>query len=570
VTELRRYLSHFRSSWPALAISAALMGVAAVIPGAAVLLLRETLDEVLLAGRVDRLAVVAASFAGLYLVAGAVKVLRTRITKGVAWRVTSGLRRELHRHYLRLSAHQQGAVGERVARLTHEVDELQYGVSALVTAFRNPLTLLVLAGTAWVLAPRLAPWALLLLPAVLLPSWWGGRRLRRLAARIRDARSALGALLVEQLAGLSTVQAFGAEAEEIRRFAHLDEEDRRARLRLEVERVLPSALVQAVAAAAVGLLLWIGGRAVLRGELDAGELVGFAVALGLMNRPLSGLSEVWSLLQRSLAALEKVYTTLDQVPDLHDPVEPRPLPAGPLELRWEGVSVDYGDGPVVHDVSLEAVEGELLAMVGPSGGGKSSLLDLVARFRDPAAGRVVIGGVDVRDVALAELRAAVAVVRQQDVLFSRTVAENIALGRPRASTQAIRTAARQAGAAQFVSRLPEGYDTPLDAQSLSAGERQRLCLARALLTDARVLLLDEATNQVDAETERAILAALDQARSTRTVVMVAHNLAAVRGADRIAVVDGGSVGEVGTHQALLGRRGRYAALLQAQQRGEVA
>jgi len=561
MSELRRYLAHFTPWWPALLVAAALMSVAAAVPGAAVVLLERTLD-LGLTRRPDLIPWLAAGFASLYLVSGAVGVARTRITKGIAWRVAADLRCALHEQTLALSPAQQRGTGARLASLTFEVDEIQYGVSALVTAFRNPLTLLVLTATAWSMAPALAPWALLLLPAVALPMIWAGRRLRRSAAEAREARSRLAGLAQEQLSGLRVVQAFAAEEGEATRFRGAAEADRRGRLRVEVERVLPSATVQLVAACAVALLLWRGGAQVLAGRLEAGRLVGFAVALGLMGRPLGGLSEVWSLLQRSLASLERVYTALATLPAVPGPADPLPLPRTALSITWDGVTVDYGDGPVVRDLHLRAAAGELLALVGPSGAGKSTLLSLVGRHRDPEAGAVRLGGVDVRRLPLPALRRAVAVVPQEGFLFSRTIAENIALGRPGASRREVADAGRRAGADDFVRALPQGYDTPLDelGSRLSGGERQRLCLARALLTEAPILLLDEATNQVDAESTRAILEAIAARPAGQTVVMVAHDLSAARRADRIAVLDDGRLVEEGTHAELLARNGRYASL----------
>lgn len=572
MTELRRYLSHFLPYAPRFLVAAALMAISAAVPAAAVLLLQQTLNDVLVAGDGDRLVALSVAFAALYVVAGLSNVARTWLTKDVAWRVTSELRARLHRRYLELAPDEQAGTGERLSALTRDVDELQYGVSAVVTAFRNPLTVLVLAITAWRMAPALAPYALVLVPIVLIPSRWGGVRLRDLGTRTRDTRAALLKLVQEQLTGLRTVQAHAAEPGEVARFAAANDADRRAILRMEVERILPSALVEMLAAVAVGALLYLGGRHVLAGTLAAGDLVGFAVALGLMNKPLSGLSEVWGLMQRSLAALEKVYATLDRVPAVREPADPVALPAGPLSIRWSGVTVDYGNGPVVRDVDLGIDAGGVLAIVGGTGEGKSTLLSLVARFRDADAGRIELGGVDVRRVSLASLRRAVGVVAQDGFLFARTVADNLALGRPDATRAEIEAAARAAGAHGFVAALPQGYDTPLAelGRSLSGGERQRLCLARALVLGAPVLLLDEATNQVDAATEREILATLDRLRGRHTIVIVAHNLSAVESADRIAVIDGGRVVEQGTHDELLRARGAYARLRRAQGREQVA
>ncbi|MBT3221472.1 MAG: ABC transporter ATP-binding protein [Proteobacteria bacterium] len=567
--ELRRYLGHFAPFWFAFVIAAVLLSVNSFVPGAAVLLLERTLDDVLVGGKAGHLAGLCIGFAALYILSGVLSVLRTWLTKHIAWKVTASLRRSLHAHYLALSVEQQQGVGHRIAALTHDVDELQYGVSAIVTAFRNPFSLIVLAGTAFWLAPSLAPWTFLIVPALLLTTLLGGRRLRHLGQQVRQARAELSGLLTDQLGGLRTIQGFGVHLAEEARFGRLVDGDRRAKLQLEVERVLPSAIVQVLAAIGVGLLLWVGGRQVLRGELMPGELVGFAVALGLMNRPLAGLSEVWSLMQRSLAALEKVYSVLDTAPLIADEGQ-ETLPQSQLSVEWQQVSARYlmsdrAGPPVLSQIDLVAEPGKITALVGPSGGGKSTLLKLAARHVEAESGRVVIGGVDIRQVRLASLRQEVAVVWQDDVLFARTVFENIAFSRAGATRDDVEKAAKQAGAHSFIAALPQGYDTPILelGSRLSGGERQRLCLARALLGQASLLLLDEATNQVDAETERAILELLCQLRGRCTIVVVAHNLATTRVVDHIAVIEGGEVVEEGTPADLVEKDGPYKALCRA-------
>jgi ATP-binding cassette subfamily B protein len=549
-----------------LLLAGGLLAVSAAIPGAAVVVLTRAFDGVTSAPEAGGLAVNAALFAGLYALGAVVSVARTAVTKRLAWRVTSKLRQQLHAAYL---THRPGATGARLAALTTEVDELQYGVSAWVTAVRNPLTLLILGGTATVLAPQLVVWAVALLVPLVLVTWWGGRRIRTLAAIQRDARAALIELGQQQLLGLRTIHEHAAERGEARRFAQLDLRDRDARVRLEIERVLPRAVVQALTAAAVGMLLWLGGSAVEHGDLAPSSLVGFIVALGLMSRPLSGLSEVWGLLQRSLVALERVYAALEALPAVAVPESPRSLPEGALAIRWGDVHAGYDNNPVLTGIDLIAGAGELMGIVGPTGSGKSTLLRLVGRHLEPTDGIVEVGGVDVRDVDPAQLRTAVAVVDQEVYLFARTVGENLTLGHPEATPEDVARACAIARVDGLIAGLDKGLDTPVAelGRSLSGGERQRLALARALVGPSSILLLDEPTNQLDAETEKGIVASIAALRGERTVVMVAHHLIAVAGADRIVFVDQGRVVESGSHPELMARGGRYASLWTAQHAG---
>ena len=561
MSELRRYLGHFRGHAPALVAATVLLAVAAAVPGIAVWMLQRALDQVLIGGDSAALGLLAMGFAGLYLVSGVISVLRVRITKGIAWRVTADLRRRLHGHSLSLSPRQQRSTGERLASLTSEIDEVQYGVSALVTIIRNPLTLVVLAGSAVMLAPTLAPWALLLLPAVLVPTWWGGQRLRARGRELRRARSLLTSLAQDQLIGLRTVQAFTAEERELSAFTRLNELDRAARTRMEIERILPRAMVQLVAACAVAVLLWFGGQEVLEGALQPGQLLGFAVALGLMSGPISGLSEVWALLQRSLAALERVYATLDLPLEREEPPDAIELPPGPLTAAWVGVRLDYGEGPVLGGVDLHVAAGEFLALVGATGAGKSSLLSLLCGENRPSAGGVRLGGVAVGACSPRALRRRIGLVDQRGFLFARTIGENLRLGCPDAPDHALREAMQSAGA----SRLADALDVPLDelGNRLSGGERQRICLARALLFQGGLLLLDEPTNQVDAQTQHDIVGALRELRGRCTIILVAHDLAVARVADRIAVLEDGLIAQVGTHEQLVASGGQYAQMWSA-------
>jgi len=465
-------------------------------------------------------------------------VVRTWITKRVAWDLAADLRRRVHTAWLRASP--AGALGDRLARLGEEIDQVQYGVSALVTALRNPLTLLGLAGVTLWLAPELAALAIVGMGPVLAVTALGGGLVRRRTIAMRRARADWLALAAAQLGGLEGLQSLGAIEAEQQRFETATRADRDAHLRLDVARTLPRLGVQLLAAGALALLL-LAGREGLPGA-SAGDAAALVAALVLAQRPLAGLAEVWSLLQRSLGALGRVEEALRTPPRIREPAEPRALPGGPLTLRWEGVGWDVDGRTILDDVSLEARPSEILALVGPTGGGKTSLLRLGWRAVDPTRGRVSVGGVDLRSVAAAQRHRAIALVPQDLVLWGRTLRENLTMGLAEVPDDRRLVEALAAARAEPVlaaigldGRLAEG------GRGLSGGERQRLCLARAFVRDARVWLLDEPTSQVDAETTRLLGETLRRAAPGRTLVIVAHDPGLTAMADRVVRVDGGRV-----------------------------
>lgn len=535
---LARYLRLFAPHRAAIGLAALLLAVGASIPGAAVALLGTTLGQVLDHHDSTLLAANAAAFAALLALQAGLDLARTRITKGVALGVASRLRQDLFAHLL---VERPAATGPRLSMLLGEVDELQYGVSALVTALRNPLQLLALAVVAARFSPGLALFAPVLLPAVLLPSWLAGRGVREASQAAQRARVATADAAHQSLIGANLIVAFGAASAEASRFGAIEEVDRAARLRQEVVRTVPGAVGQVLAGLAIGVLVWRGGVEVLAGHMGAGELVGFAVALGLMNRPLAGLAEVWTLLQRSLVAADHVLDTVASPPPIvvRDPAVP--IPAGPIDLVFEGVAHRWAEAPVLCGVDLHVRSGEIVALQGVTGAGKSTLLLLASRIVDPDAGRVRLGGVDLRDAAPTDVRRAVSLVDQECVLFGRTVGENLRLGRPGASNEDLWSALEAAGAAGLVRGLAGGLDHPVGelGRTLSGGERQRLGLARAFVAGGRVLLLDEATNQVDVATRDAIIAAVRARRAHHAVLWVTHDPAVAAIADRVVrLVDG--------------------------------
>ncbi len=533
---LRRFIGLLVPHAGPLALASVLLLATASIPAAVVALVHHLVTAI---GAGRPVGASTGVLIGLVVVHGVARVARTALTKGVAWRLAAELRRKVHAAWLH--GRPAGALGDRLSRLGDEIDHVQYGVSALVTAIRNPLVLTGLGVVTVWLAPALAIPALLVVGPILGLGALLGGLVRRRASGQRAARAAWSAVATEQLRALETLQAFGAEAAEAARFDGVTRADERARLALDVARTLPTVVVQALAAGAAGLLL-LSSTAGLPG-VPPDAAAALVAALALAQRPLAGLAEVWALLQRSLAALERVDDALATAPRIVEPIRPVALPAGPLTLAWEGVELRLGGRTILEAVSVEARPGQILAIVGPTGAGKTSLLRLGWRAIDPTSGAVRLGGVDLREVS-AEDRRTLALVPQDLVLWGRTVRENLTLGLPsHAIDDARLVAALRAARADFALADPEGLDAVLaeGARGLSGGERQRLCIARAWARDARVWLLDEPTSHVDAATTAGLAEALRNARHGRTIVVVAHDSGIVAAADRVIRLEGGRV-----------------------------
>jgi subfamily B ATP-binding cassette protein MsbA len=566
MSPLRRLLLRFRPHRGRLALALGMVALHGLVPGGIVLLIQQVLDTVLIEKSDWGLIAVPVGVVVLYGLNGALGLGRGMLTRQVAWAVITELRRDLFIALLRQGPlwHQERQKGALIARLTNDVNNVQYGVSGVVTAVQRPISLIVLVGAAFAMNPRLAAIGLVLLPALSLPLSRLSRGLRRRSRDNLDTMAQLSAGAAETLAGIRTVATADAAADRLARFDHDNEAHRKAQLDEALARLLPSPVVELVAAVGVAAVIVVGGRQVFAGEVLPGELLAFLVAMGLLHEPLKGLAEVSSLTQRALVGAESAFAVLDAAPSPPD-LGVAALPAGPLSVSAEGVTFGYGDGAVLHAVSFHVEPGSVLALVGPSGSGKSTLASLFVRFADPVGGRLLLGGVDLRALPLSTLRRSVSLVTQEPFLFGDTVYANIALGRPEASAAAVEAAARAANAHDFICALPLGYRTPIQelGMRLSGGQRQRICIARALLQDAPVLILDEATSALDAESEAAVQEALERLMAHRTVIAIAHRPSTVRGADQVVVLDQGRVVEAGPPAALLAQGGLYSRLFGA-------
>lgn len=461
--------------------------------------------------------------------------------------------------------------GEVLSRITTDTTLILSVIgSSISVALRNILTLVGGLVLLFLTSAKLTGLVLLLVPLVVVPIIVLGRRLRQLSRENQDWIAASSGSASEALTAVQTVQAFTHERLTRDAFGEVTEKAyRSAQTRIGTRSVMTVIVIFLVFTGIVGVL-WIGARDVRLGMMTPGELVQFVIYSVMVAGSVGALSEIWGELQRASGATERLIEMLHTEDTVNDPARPRALPR-PVrgEIVFDAVQFRYPARPTVSaldGVSLHVAPGETVALVGPSGAGKTTILQLLQRFYDPQGGRITLDGIDLRDMARADFRGALALVPQDPVIFAASARENIRFGRPEASDAEVEAAAKAAAAHEFLMALPEGYDSFLGERGvmLSGGQRQRVAIARAILRDAKVLLLDEATSALDAESERAVQAAVERMGEGRTVLVVAHRLATVKRADRIVVFEGGRIVAQGTHDALVAGGGLYARLARLQ------
>ncbi|MEO1658834.1 MAG: ABC transporter ATP-binding protein [Pseudomonadota bacterium] len=466
----------------------------------------------------------------------------------------------------------ENRLGGLVSRFTNDMNVLNDSLRRVPNAARDIVRLIGFITVLLFLDPILFGCVLLIYPLIGLPITIIGQAIRRIARRVQSQIGDITGLLTESLSGQEMVKSYRLEATETERLGNAFEERRRLVMRLIRLRAANEPIITVIGALSIAFIIAVAAFRIDRGLLTGPELVAFLVAMALLSQPARGLGTLNAVLQEGLAALERVFGVIDDLPEITSPDEPVRFDVqkgrAPT-IAFSDVEFSYeSETPILNGFNLDVPSGATAALVGPSGAGKSTVFGLLPRFYDLGQGTITIDGTSIGDVALGDLRGAISVVSQTPVLFNLTVADNIRMGRLDATDEDVRAAAEAAAADRFITRLPSGYDTLVGegGNALSGGERQRIALARAFLKDAPILLLDEATSALDAESERLIEAAMLRLRKGRTTLIIAHRLSTIRDADIIAVMDAGKVVEQGTHDELMRSSGLYARLVALQER----
>ncbi len=505
----------------------------------------------------------------LFLLKGIFNYGQSYLMNFVGLKIIADLREKLYNHLqtLSLSFFTKTPTGILISRITNDVNLLQASVSSTITGLlKDAFTIVFLVGVVFYRDWKLAIIAFVIFPLAIIPIKEFGKRMRKFARKGQQRLGSLTTLLHETITGNRIVKAFNMEDYEKRRFAEENDRLFKTILKRAKVRALNPPLMELLGGIAAAIIIWVGGYSVIRGDLSPGAFFSFLAALFMLYAPIRDLSKVNLEIQEGMAGATRVFELLDTTTEIKEIEGAVPLPPISKKIDFQKVSFKYEEETVLKDISFQVKMGEVIALVGMSGAGKTSLVNLLPRFYDVEKGQILIDDHDIRKVTLKSIRDQIGLVTQQTILFNDSVRNNIVYGSPKCSDQELIEAAKAANAHEFIQKLPHGYDTTIGEQGvkLSGGERQRISIARALLKNAPILILDEATSSLDSDSETEVQKALETLMKGRTVFVIAHRLSTIRNAHRIIALSEGQIVEEGTHEELMVRNGEYRRLYDLQ------
>jgi subfamily B ATP-binding cassette protein MsbA len=561
----RRLLEFVKPHWTRLAGAMVCMLFVSAATSGSAFLVKPVLDDVFFKKDLTMLKLIPLAIVGLFVLKGLFDYGQAYLMSYVGQRIIADLREKIYSHLqsLSLSFFTRNPTGVLMSRITNDVGLVQGAVTDAVTGLlKDFFTIIGLVGVVFYRDWRLAIVALVVFPLAVYPIFKFGRKLRSYSARSQTTMGDISTILMETISGNRIVKAFSMEDYERTRFA---KENRRLfgiLMKSVRVRAVSHPLMETLGGLGIAFIVFYGGYNVIKGVATPGTFFSFLAALLMLYEPVKRLSSVNNTIQQGLAAASRIFEVLDTVPEIRSKPQARVLTSMSKGIEYRDVSFKYEEDWVLKNINLQIKVGEVVAFVGASGGGKTTLVNLLPRFYDVTSGKVLIDGCDTRDVSVESLRAMIGIVTQQTILFNDTVKNNIAYGKINQPFEEIVKAAEAAYAHRFVQNLPKGYDTVIGEQGvkLSGGERQRISIARALLKNAPILILDEATSSLDSEAEIEVQKALEFLMQGRTTLVIAHRLSTIRKADRIVVISNGVVTEEGTHEELLERGGEYKKL----------
>jgi subfamily B ATP-binding cassette protein MsbA len=536
-------------------------------------LVKPVVEDIFQSKDLQMLVVIPLAVIGVFLVKGIAAYGSYYLLNLIGQDIIRQLRNRLYDHMqdLPLAFFQHEKTGDLMSRITSDVGVISsMFTSAITGAIKDFLSVVGLLVVTFYMIPKLAVYTFVILPIAALPIFHFGRKVRRTRLGAQRAIADLNAFLHETLVGIKIIKAFNMQEYEKKRFAAKSRRIFRKEMKESKVRAMSSPFMEILGGIGIAFVIWYGGRHVIDGTYTFGAFMAFLTAVGLMYQPLKKISKTNNSIQRGLAAVERIYEILEQKSDIIEPASPVNIQPGSHRISFQNVSFKYDTQLVLQNININVQAGEIVALVGMSGGGKTSLVNLIPRFYDVSHGAVIIDDVDIRNISIASLRRQIAIVTQDPILFNDTVRNNIAYGCPHATEQEIIQAAEAAYADDFINGLADGFNTSIGELGgrLSGGQKQRICIARAILKNSPILILDEATSSLDSESETLVQKALGNLMQDRTTFIIAHRLSTIGYAHRILVIVDGRIVEEGLHEDLLNRGGEYHKLYRMQFAGD--